>query len=146
MTWKSCGHHLAPALFVACRAIRHDRGEDFRGSSFDSSGRRSGDQDHFEGTRSVHTLYSVEFDIAGGAWSADHGQWSGRLCSGDGLGHPRHDRVLVDDAEVVVRDKGDGSPALVGRCIENERPGFGDGSRAPGDYAPYPIKLTNCQG
>jgi hypothetical protein len=94
----------------------------------------------------VYTLYSVELNIAGGARPADHGQWPGRLCSGDRLRHPRHDRILIHDAEVIVGDKGDGSPALVGRRIEDEGPGFGDGSRAPGDHALHSIKITNCQG
>src|SRR5215217_2635514 len=118
----------------------------FQGSPFNSSGRWGGDQDHFEGTRPVYTLYSVELNIAGGARPADHGQWPGRLCSGDRLRHTRHDHILIHDAEVIVGDKGDGSPALVGRCIEDERPGFGDGSRAPGDHALHSIKITNCQG
>src|SRR5829696_7520046 len=55
----------------------------FQGSPFNSSGRCGGDQDHFEGTRPVYTLYSVELNIAGGARPADHGQWPGRPCSGD---------------------------------------------------------------
>ena len=62
------------------------------------------DDDNDEVTRAVHALDTSELDIGGSGWARDPGRWLLRVHAGDDLGDTVDDLILVDDAQVAVRN------------------------------------------
>ena len=88
----------------------------------------AGDDD-VEFAGAVDSLDAFEFDVAGGARAADHGQGPGAVDPAQRFGQDPRYVGGFHDADVVVRDEGDRAAALVGAAVQD------DGSRSK-EYAP----------
>lgn len=90
--------------------------------------------DDIEAAGAVDAFDAFEFDVGGGAGPADHGQRPGAIDTDQCLREDADDVGGPDDADVVVRDQGDGTPALAGAGVEDDGAGHGDRDGAGGDH------------
>src|SRR3954454_22295062 len=101
-----------------------------------SSGRRPRqvDEHDVELARAVDALDAVELDVRGGRRAGDERQRSVRIEPGDRVRDGGDDLLGADDADVVIGDERERSPAGCRAAVEDDRAGVGDRERAAGDH------------
>ena len=72
------------------------------------------------------------------------GRASATACGerGHGVGHRRHDRAGLDDAQVQVGHERQRPPAGARAAVEHDRAGLGDRQRAAGEHAVEPVEVA----
>src|SRR5207247_9052446 len=93
------------------------------------------DQDDVEGARAVHALDPVQLDVAGGGRAAGAGGRAPGVPPGQGLGDQGDDLVGPYQAQVVVGDEGQCTPALGRGAVEDDGARLGDRNGGAGDDA-----------
>ena len=85
------------------------------------------DDDNDEVTRAVHALDTSELDIRGSGRARDPRCRLFRVHAGDDLGDAVDDLILVDDAQVAVRNQGERATAAALVRLEHDGAGLGGG-------------------
>ena len=75
----------------------------------------------------MHALDTSELDIGGSGRARDPGRWLLRVHAGDDLGDTVDDLVLVDDAQVAVRNQGQCATAATLVRLEHDGAGLRGG-------------------
>src|SRR5215211_119072 len=100
----------------------------------------SGDDEHFEGTRTVHALDPIQLDIRGRRRAGDEGDRAPlvlyRLFElGGSFEDQAHDLILPDHAQVVVGQQRQRPAALSPPGVEDDGAGLGYAQGAPCQHA-----------
>lgn len=75
----------------------------------------------------MYALDTSELDIGGSGWARDPGRWLLRVHAGDDLGDAVDDLILVDDAQVAVRNQGQCATAATLVRLEHDSAGLRGG-------------------
>ena len=91
------------------------------------------DDEDDEITRAVYALDTSELDIRGSGRARDPRRWLLRVHAGDDLGDAVDDLILVNDAQVAIRNQGERATAAALIRLEHDGAGLGGGDVRQGD-------------